>query len=519
MKIEIPETPALTPASSAQRVPVRQYRLQGNTAFDEQTLQAVLAVRTGDLSFADLDAAAREVTVYYRSHGYPLARAYLPRQEIADGVVTIAILEGRYDRITVHNGSRLSDERATRVLQGALCRSADDCSGALISRGPLERGLLLLNDLPGVQAAARLSPGSVVGTSALEVDVADGTRVSGVTQLDNTGGYYSGTVRALGTLWVQNPLGIGDQFTAQAVGAGVHGSLGYGALGYALPLGYGGLRLSLRGSYVDYQLGDRYESLDAHGNVKSLDAGLSYPFIRSRDASLTGTLTLGERRFRDAMDAAGSSTSRRIQGRGELGLGGDMRDALLPMPGFNTLALFYTAGQLRLDDASSALDASTARTQGHYAKWGVTYSRLQPVTERTSVYLRAAGQFTSENLDSYEKFPLGGPDAVRAYAAGEMSSDKAVLYSVELRQRLPLNWGSTVEGVLLYDWASGRLNASPWQAGVPNRVTLRGMGVGINVALGDRVTLRSTLAWRGDRPMTAAPDRHCNLALALSAGF
>lgn len=519
VKIEIPEAPALSPSGSHERVTVRGYRIQGNTAFDAQALQGVLDGRTGELSFAQLNEAARALTDFYRSHGYPLARAYLPQQEIQAGVVTIAVLEGRYDRITAHNRSRLSDERVARTLNTALCGSAEGCGGALIARAPLERGLLLLDDVPGAQAAARLSPGSGVGTSSLDVDVADEPRVTGLAQLDNTGSYYSGSLRALGSVWINNPTGIGDQITAQAVASRRHGRLGYGGLGYSLPLGYGGWRLGVRGSYLEYELGDRYDSLDAHGIVKSADATLSYPLIRSRAANLSASLAYGERRFRDSLDAVATRTYRAIRHRAELGLGADLRDELFTLPALNTLTMFYTSGELELDAASAAVDASTARTRGDYSKWGATYSRLQSLAERTSVYLRVTAQYASDNLDSYEKFPLGGPDSVRAYASGEMSSDKAALLSVELRQRFPVSWTRALEGTLFYDWATGARNASPWQVGVDNRVTLRGAGIGINVALTEQLTLRSALAWRGERAMTAAPDRHQNFSLSLSAGF
>jgi hemolysin activation/secretion protein len=219
------------------------------------------------------------------------------------------------------------------------------------------------------------------------------------------------------------------------------------------------------------------------------------------------------------VDAVGTSTSRRIKARTEAGASGDLRDELLPLPAFNTLSVLYTTGEVDLDAASAVLDATTARTQGHYSKWGVTYSRLQPIVGLTSVYVRATGQFTSDNLDSYEKFPLGGPDSVRAYPTGEAPSDKAQLYSIELRQRIPVTWASALEGVLFYDWAQGDLNASPWQPAVANRVTLRGAGVGVNVAINERFTLRSTLARRGDRPMTAAPDKRYTFALSLAASF
>ncbi len=313
---------------------------------------------------------------------------------------------------------------------------------------------------------------------------------------------------------------IGDQITAQAGASAVHGNLYYGALGYGVPLGYGGTRFGVRGSYLDYELGDRYASLDAHGTVRSTDVSLFHPFVRGRTANLIGSVAYGERRFHDSMDAVSVSTKRRIRDRGEASVSADLRDEWFAAPGLNTLSVIYTTGRLALDEQIAPFDALTARSAGRYEKWGATYSRLQPITGRTRLLVRAAAQFTSDNLDSYEKFALGGPDSVRAYPPGETLADEALLGSVELRRGFDLGGTvQTLEAMLFYDWARGRRNAAPWEADVQNRATLSGIGLGISCALSERITLSSTLAFRRDEEMTAAPDRSYYYGLSLRAGL
>ena len=516
--IEIPETPALSSMSESVRVPVNGYRITGNTVFQESALLALIAHRTGTLTLEELGQVADEVATYYRDHGYLLTQAYLPEQEIEQGIVTIAVLEGRYDEIKIDSSARLSDRQVQGILKQPIC-NADDCSGALIKRQALERGLLLLNDTPGAHGAARLSPGQKIGTSRLDVGVEADPFVRGSVQLDNMGNYYSGNTRAIGTLQLNSPWGIGDQLTVQGVATTGHGDLQYGMLDYGLPIGYSGMRFNARGSYLRYELGGRYEPLEANGTVKSGDATLSYPFIRTLSGNLHGSLSYGVRSFNDEIDAVDADAERRLENRVEANLSGDLRDTLFSSRALNSLSVLYTRGELELKDpAAQFVDSLTTRAMGDYDKWMVNYSRLQLLNGRSGLYLRISAQGTEDNLDSYEKFALGGPYSVRAYPAGEILADKAVLFTVEWRQQLPFPWGRGLEGILFYDRARGTLNADPWTDS-DNHVTLDGVGAGLNYRINERMLLSSTLAFRGDREMTAAPDEHYQFYLSLSTAF
>ena len=516
--VEIPEAPAATPESMREKVSVRGYRIVGNTVFDEKTLLDVIAGRTGELSLVDLDAAAGELTRYYRKRGYLVARAYVPQQQIKDGIVTLAVLEGRYGQINTDGTSRVSDQRVRRTVGEAICPTGNECQGALIDRDALERGLLVLNDTPGVHVAGRLSPGAEIGTSALDLNVTAQPLLSGAVTLDNGGDYYTGNLRTTANLWINSPAHIGDQLTLQGVGSEIHGHLGYGALGYSVPLGYSGLSLGVRGWDLYYKLGDTYRFLNAHGIAYGGDATLSYPFIRSQSANLYGSLSYGQRHFHDYADTAGLSDTRQIRGRVEAGLNGDLQDDVFGLPAYNSYSLTYAEGRVDLDSTLWATDVLTAHTAGHYDKVNVTLSRLQSVFSRSALYLRVFAQSASKNLDAYEKFALGGPDAVRAYPASDSLTDKAFLYTVEWRQQLGQLFKGPLEGVVFYDHANGHTNAKPWQAGA-NVVTLQGVGGGLNWSIWQGTMLRSYVAVRGDRPWTAAPDHDVQYGLSLATTF
>jgi hypothetical protein len=58
-------------------------------AADPSTTSNGVTGNAGTLSYA----LAQNITQHYRQAGYPLARAYLPAQEVLDGIIDIAILK------------------------------------------------------------------------------------------------------------------------------------------------------------------------------------------------------------------------------------------------------------------------------------------------------------------------------------------------------------------------------------------------------------------------------------------
>ena len=140
--------------------------------FSEAELLAVTGFRPeSELTLAELRGMASKIALHYHTHGYFVAQAYLPAQDIKNGAVTIAVIEGQYGKVSLRNQTKLSDALANGLLDGLN-------SGDTIAIAPLESRLLLLSDLPGVNVKSTLVPGASVGTSDLIVDVTPGQRVT-----------------------------------------------------------------------------------------------------------------------------------------------------------------------------------------------------------------------------------------------------------------------------------------------------------------------------------------------------
>lgn len=207
-----------------------------------------------DITISELQQAADLVTDYCRNQGYTVATAFLPQQDIQNGVVEIRILLGTIGEIKINNRSRLSEGQAERFLSGLK-------AGSIIKNGPLETVLNNLNDLPGIAAAGILSAGTEVGSSDLTVTLADKKQADTILYTDNHGGKYSGRYRYGFQTTFNDPGHIGDKLFLG--GMLTNSDLHNYNMGYEMPLGSSGSRLGISYSLMDYSLSGFYNILDA----------------------------------------------------------------------------------------------------------------------------------------------------------------------------------------------------------------------------------------------------------------
>lgn len=480
----IEESPDLNQQGQA-KVLVKSIAITGNQEIPTAELQPLVAGLVGaEQSLSQLNAAARRITAYYRSKGFAVARAFLPAQDITDGAVTIRVIEGRISSHKINNQSLLSDERA----QAYLGQVKD---GDVIKSDQIDRGLLLLQDTPGVSTSrATLQPGASVGTSELLIEVNPAQPYSGSVVADNYGSRYTGEFRLAGTFNLVSPLRIGDQLTANVLTAG--SGLSFARLAYQLPVGSDGLKVGAAYSDIHYKLGKEFEALQAHGTATSSSVFASYPFIRSQFKNLSGTASYEDKSLKDYVDGTATFTPKKVRVT-SLGLSGSLQDAL-GGGGITSLDLSIAFGNLSINSPTAlAIDAASAQSNGSYTRFSYGANRLQRFTDSTFLALSVAGQTASKNLDSSEKFSLGGINGVRAYPQGEASGDEGYRATVELRHNVMPN----VQATLFYDVGKVTINRNPFGAPASNSRNLAGVGVGVNAALGP-VQLRSSLAWRTD---------------------
>lgn len=474
----IEERPAALP-DDGQRILVKGFRISGATVFaDSELLPLVGDVAGKNLGFAELDAVAARLTRHYRDAGYLLARAYLAPQDIRDGIVTIAVAEGRVGQVNVTNKAGLA--------ASALAPVSNVVPGEVIRADALEASLLALSDIPGVEVKSTLRPGAAVGTSDFLVDVEPGVAFSGSADFDTFGNRYTGTYRLGTSLSWNNPVGLGDQANLRAQTSG-DGFL-YGRLGYQLPVGASATRIGAAWSHMHYKLGESCAYMRADGDATVGSLYLLQPLLRSRQANWSGQLEYDNKQLVDRIGSTSTEIDKTLR-NWTLGLNGNLLDGV-GGGGSTTLSLSYTNGELNLDAVQSAIDRVTARSKGSFDKWSASLQRVQRLPADMTITVSASGQWAGKNLDSSEKFALGGAYGVRAYPQGEASGDEGHLVSVELRKPIFDRW----EGLGFYDDGHATINRNPWTAET-NRLHLAGYGIGAAYS-GGGYTFRVFAAWK-----------------------
>lgn len=506
----VPLRPALQ-SNQGTRVQLNGFRVSGNANIPSADLLSILVDYIGlQVTLADLQEAAARISAFYRERGFLVARAYLPEQDVDAGVVEIAVVEGRFGKVTVLNGSRVRDS----VIE----EHKVDFAGNVVTQKELERKLLLLNDLPGVaQARAWLEPGSEVGSTDLSTSLAASPAITGSIELDNFGNRFTGGDRMSARLNLLSPSGLGDSVTLQA-SRGFNG-LSSARLAYQVPIGGDGLRLGINYTRSDYQLGRDFAALDANGTSHAKGLSLGYPIVRSRELNLSAQLELEGRRLQDSVGATASSTRRAAQ-TATLSISGDFPDNL-GEGGVSAFSLGLVRGQVNIKSAAAlAADSAGPRTQGDFGKWTLAVLRQQNLGNNWSMLFSFNGQRAGKNLDSSEKLVLGGAHGVRAYPQGEAVGDSGYVASVELRlsQQFPGVPG-LFQPFVFVDAGSVRINHSVFAAGT-NRRQLTGAGLGLGWTHPQGLEMRLTVATRlGNEPANSDSDRSLRAWLHASLPF
>ncbi|TXT38497.1 MAG: polypeptide-transport-associated domain-containing protein [Comamonadaceae bacterium] len=497
--IEIrPGSAPIESAPDTAKITVNRLELSGATLYPEASLIELTGFVPGSaLSLADLQGMAAKITSFYRQNGYFVAQAYLPAQDINNGVVTLAIIEGHYGQVTLNNQSRVSDDLAYRLMDGLQ-------SGDTVATAPLEHRLLLLSDLPGVKVSSTLVPGATLGTSDLMVDLKPWPFVSGSVDADNAGNRYTGSNRIGATVNFNEPLGRGDVATLRALTSGA----GLNYLRGSYQMQFGKATAGVAYSALRYELGQEFAALQAHGSAQVASLYGSYPLIRSRDTNLSATWAMDAKRFQDKVDSTASVADKKAQVL-TASLYGNQRDNLGD-GGQSAYSLAVSAGNIDLQTpAVQALDAVTAQSQGNFNKLAFTLSRLQRVNDAVSLSAAINGQLASKNLDVSEKMELGGMYGVRAYPEGEAYGDQGYVLSLEARWLLPKlsdRLPGQVQLVGFIDTGRITLHKNPWAAG-QNQRTLSGAGIGVNWFESGNFMVRAYYAFKlGSEAATSAPD-------------
>ena len=457
-----------TPSQGEATVVVKQFVVSGNTLIAETALQNVLrpyAHRA--LTMAELQQAADAIVQHYLDQGY-LTRTILPKQDVTEGTVRIQVIESSFSGTEIESkleGKRISADR----LQNTI--AAQIKPGDPMSLKKLERGLMLADDIPGVNVTGRLAAGTSDLTTGVVLNVSDEPLIYGEAAIDNFGSYSTGPVRLTMNGTMSGALQMGDQFSLFTMKTQ---GIEFARLGFSLPAGYDGWRIGTNASTMHYKI---VEGPAGKGTSVVLGLDANYPIYRSRPDNLNYVANL-DKKFFDNSNALGETTTKYHSLVLSTGFNGSMTDKILP-GGLTSGNVMLSLGTVNLNGSpNQADDLATVKAQGGFQKLKYTATHTQNITSDLVGFASFAGQVASKNLDSSEKFYLGGPLGVRAYPNNEGGGSNGQLLTLELRQNLPSDLVLTA----FYDRGHVTVNKFNDFAGAANPNQMSYAGAGLQLA-------------------------------------
>ena len=440
VEIERPKTPA-PPRPGALSFVLKDVVVDGATVYTPAQLRTAYAPFLGrTITVDDLAGLEEAVSRKYRNDGYILARALIPGNQSIDpkaGVVHVQVYEGYIDKVRldpldyeVGAKGRLIKAILDKIAHG--CRPGEtpkDGKPCPLNRDTLERYLLLVNDLPGVQASAVIQPSPTTpGAADLFVTITQ-LHVEGTAEIDNRGTPYTGPLTAQTSVTLDNLTGAFDRTTLRYVNSIPFSELNLANLTEDIPLNSEGLRLGFGGTFSRSHPGDALRFADIVSHTDAFDATLSYPLIRTRSENL---LVRGNFTWQDALtDAAAARLFSDKTRAFSAGANYDLADRLL---GVNLIDVSTTQGLgiLGATPANSPL-ASHAGADGNFTKFDAELSRLQQIIPQWNLLGAVNGQYALQRLLVAEQIGYGGDRYGQGYDPSELLGDRGIEGKVELQ--------------------------------------------------------------------------------------
>ena len=469
-----------------------------------------------------LQELANAITDHYRAKGFIVAYTYVPVQEVADGVITLQVLEGRLGQVLVE-GNKDYDP-------GLLARPFDPLVGQPLTAAEVESGLVRLQDYPGLSAFGVFQPGKEVGDSDLVLKVQQEEFFTGKFSFNNHGSVNTGRYNGQLDFTVNNLMGFADKIDIKwAHSMKPYVSATYG-VNYEQQFFEPQYRISVGYDKNDFAIvGQGLTNLNLAGLSESWKLSLKDNYKRGRAENAYWRLGLDR------------SSARTFQGNRTLAIdditaltaewGTDWLD--VEDSAINVFSAQYVYGLPRFLGAMAPISLRSSRRGGNGANAGgefektvLSYSRLQSLSKYDSWLFRANAQYSAAGklLVPGQQFSMGGPNSVRAYSASHKLRDSGYFYSVEYIRNAPFiaddvslfgnrKWGEVLQMNVFYDYAYGYLNNQ--LASEERYANLQGYGFGFQLNVPKEVSAKLSIAWPkgSDRPTETEPRTYFELGI------
>lgn len=425
-----------------------------------------------------LNEIAARITDRYRKEGYLLSYAIVPPQSVQAGIVRIAVLEGQITTLQVEGAG--SGRAAIEAIAAPLLRDAP------LRAATLERAIGLIRDMPGYTVVdVRLARSDRnAAWHSLKIIVARNP-VRALAYSDNRGIDTAARMRFYSSVSLSSVATAGDEIRFDLFTIpGKHLRYVYGLVAAGMPIGRHGLRLAVGASAGDLH---QRTSNRIDGATRNLSAQLSYPVLRSRALTMVGKVSVNDWRGVGDLDQAGNQRDRLRVARIGFDLSNESKTRLN-----GEFALSRGLGFDAMTKVGDPL-ASRPDASGRFTKAAFTVQVARPISEKTTLQIAVAGQYSDRPLLSVEEFALGGSRFGRAFDFNELTGDRGIAAGIEGAYRLGnLKHGPQrielfgyVDGGKVFQAGSppGRQSRSLMSIGVGNRFTVAGISFSVEAGV------------------------------------
>jgi len=445
---------------------VTHIRIEGVSLLSRAELYQLVAPYEGrEQTLEQLSKLVASLTATYRQRGYLTAEAYIPPQDIENGVLTIGVQEGYVGNISIE-GNRFY---RAHVIKRAVSLKP----GKLLNFRALEKDLNRMNRLnDGFKVKAFLSAGDKPGQTNIRIKVAEKQPLQIAGTYDNQGRPFIGWYRGGVELRNDSLTTLGDKFYARYLGSeGTRVAMG----SYSLPLNRFGTELSTSFAYshVNVKLPIK-EPPDILAKAYNTTLSLSQPL--DPDRKWVADVGVNYQRVMSYFDRQQTSNT-------------DIR-AIQTGLTYNASDRWGRTYNRVQNTFGIGVNATTPRF------WKVEdyFNRLVYLPKGNLLILKAYGQMTPDGLPASEQFQIGGAYSVRGYTEGLLIGDRGFNLGIEHRFPIPYlkkvsPWlGNRIQGVWFYDmgrvWLdSSNANYVKGLSDSPQRTLLQSAGFGLRAQL------------------------------------
>ena len=458
---------------------VKDFDVVGSTVFSQQEIErAIDTYRNRPLTLPELFQARSTITKLYTDKGYVSSGAYIPPQELNDGTVEIAVLEGELEEINVSGTQHLSEHYISSRIESA--------AGKPVNVDNLLSALQLLRLDPLIDnVSAELSAGIRPGTSLLDIKIKEADVFNLSTSFNNNRSPSVGSnQRAIG-LNHGNLLGLGDRFTFEY--ANTDGSNAFD-FAYALPINAknGTIEAAYNRNSNDI-IEDPFNILDIESESRYYELSFRQPIILQPTQELALGLSFSRSESELFLENRGFQLSRGADADGETNI-----SAVRFFQEFtdrNDKEVLAFRSQFNFGvDAFNATINSGDEPDSTFLSWRGQSQWVRRLDEDFLLLLRGDIQLATGSLVPLEQFRVGGANSARGYRQDLSLGDNGLFASAELR--IPVLRFDNIDGLVqiapFFDlgtvWNNDDLEIS--------NATLPSLGVGVSFSLGDRFNAR-----------------------------